>query len=254
MPDRIEGGSAPANTAWRYGATVSGELKVGGFVPLSTTDLPGRLVSVVFCQGCPWRCAYCHNPHLQPAQGEALLDWRRIVARLERRRGLIDAVVFSGGEPTVQGALPYALQEVRRMGFGVGLHTAGMYPRRLRRVLPLTDWVGFDVKTLFAEYRSVTGVAESVSRVIESLRAVVASGVECEFRTTVHPRLIPPHSLVLLAQRLAGLGVRRYALQEFRDQGCTDARLRAAPAASYLDDEFCNRIAGLFESFEIRHA
>ena len=140
------------------------------------------------------------------------------------------------------------------MGFGVGLHTAGMYPRRLRRLLPLTDWVGFDVKTSFTEYASVTGVAGGTARVLESLHTVVASGVECEFRTTVHPDLIPPHSLVSLAQGLAGLGVRRYVLQEFREQGCADARLRAAPAASYLDDEFCSRIAGLFESFEVRRA
>lgn len=270
MPDRTEGGgvadrgiharcpaassSAPANTTWRYSTTVSGELKVGGFVPLSTTDFPGQLAAVVFCQGCPWRCAYCHNPHLQPAQGEALLDWHWIIARLERRRGLIDAVVFSGGEPTAQGALPYALQEVRRMGFGVGLHTAGMYPRRLRRLLPLTDWVGFDVKTSFAEYGSVTGVAEGVSRVLESLRAVVESGVECEFRTTVHPDLIQAQTLRILAATLARLGVKRYVLQEFRAQGCPDSSLRAPRSAGYLDEDCCLDLARLFGSFEIRRA
>lgn len=261
MPDRTEGGgvanrgiharcpavssSAPANTTRRYSTTVSGELKVGGFVPLSTTDFPGQLASVVFCQGCPWRCAYCHNPHLQPAQGEALLDWHWIIARLERRRGLIDAVVFSGGEPTAQGALPYALQEVRRMGFGVGLHTAGMYPRRLRRLLPLTDWVGFDVKTSFAE---------CVSRVLESLRAVVESGVECEFRTTVHPDLIQAQTLRILAATLARLGVKRYVLQEFRAQGCPDSSLRAPRSAGYLDEDCCLDLARLFGSFEIRRA
>lgn len=236
------------------GAEACTELKVGGFVPLSTADWPGRLATVVFCQGCPWRCSYCHNPHLQPARGEAMLDWHSIAARLARRRGLIDAVVFSGGEPTAQATLRHAMLEVRGMGFGIGLHTAGMYPRRLRRLLPLADWVGFDVKTSFPEYASVTGVAGGMPRVPESLRAVVESGVDCEFRTTVHPHLIPPHSLMSLAQALAGHGVRRYVLQEFRNEGCADARLRTTPAASYLDDEFCNRIAGLFESFELRRA
>jgi hypothetical protein len=80
------------------GAEACTELKVGGFVPLSTADRPDRLAAVVFCQGCPWRGAYCHNPHRQSARGEALLDWRWIIARLGRRRGLIDAAVFSGGE------------------------------------------------------------------------------------------------------------------------------------------------------------
>ena len=183
-----------------------------------------------------------------------MLDWHSIVARLERRRGLIDAVVFSGGEPTAQGALRRAMSEVHGMGFGIGLHTAGMYPRRLKRLLLLADWVGFDVKTSFTEYASVTGVAGGAARVIESLHTVVESGVDCEFRTTVHPHLIPPHSLLSLAQALAGHGVRRYVLQEFRNEGCADAQLRAAPVVSYLDDEFCSRIAGLFESFEVRRA
>lgn len=269
MPDRSEGGGvsdrgiqarcpaassgAPANTTWRYGTTVSRELKVGGFVPLSTTDFPGQLAAVVFSQGCPWRCAYCHNPHLQPAQGEALPDWHSIIARLERRRGLIDAVVFSGGEPTAQAALPYALQEVRGMGFGVGLHTAGMYPRRLRRLLPLTDWVGFDVKTLFSEYQAVAGVAGG-ARALESLHAVLESGVECEVRTTVHPDLIEARTLQILAATLARLGVKRYVLQEFRAQGCPDSSLRAPRSAGYLDEDFCLDIARLFESFEIRRA
>ena len=266
MPDRAEGGGisargvrapcqdaasgAPANTMGRYGTAVSGKLKVGGFVPLSTTDFPGKLAAVVFGQGCPWRCAYCHNPHLQPARGEASLDWQSIIARLERRRGLIDAVVFSGGEPTAQAALPYALQEVRGMGFGVGLHTAGMYPRRLKRLLPYIDWIGFDVKTVFADYATVTGADGGALSVINSLQAVVESGANCEFRTTVHPHLIPPHSLMSLAQALADLGVRRYVLQEFRNEGCADPRLRSV--SSYLDDRFCSRIASLFESFEVR--
>ena len=236
------------------GADPLTQLGVGGFVPLSTADWPGQLAAVVFCQGCPWRCSYCHNPHLQPSRGEAMLGWHSIVARLERRRGLIDAVVFSGGEPTAQRALRHAMSEVRGMGFAVGLHTAGMYPRRLNGLLSLADWVGFDVKTTFAEYASVTGAAGGISRVRESLCAVLKSGVACEFRTTVHPHLIPPHRLSSLAQCLADLGVRRYVLQEFRNEGCADARLGMASAASYLDDEYCSRIAGLFESFEVRRA
>jgi anaerobic ribonucleoside-triphosphate reductase activating protein len=230
------------------------QLNVGGFVPLSTADWPGRLAAVVFCQGCPWRCGYCHNPHLQPARGEVSADWRSIVARLERRRGLIDAVVFSGGEPTAQGALLHAIQEMRDMGFGVGLHTAGMYPRRLKRLLPYIEWIGFDVKTVFADYATVTGSDGGALSVINSLQAVVDSGVDCEFRTTVHPHLIPPHSLMSLAQALADLGVGRYVLQEFRNEGCGDARLRATPASSYLDDGFCSRVAGLFDSLEVRRA
>jgi len=235
------------------GAEACTELKVGGFVPLSTADWPGRLATVVFCQGCPWRCSYCHNPHLQPARGEAMLDWHSIAARLARRRGLIDAVVFSGGEPTAQATLRHAMLEVRGMGFGIGLHTAGMYPRRLRRLLPLTDWVGFDVKTLFSEYKAVAGVAAG-ARALESVHAILESGVDCEFRTTVHPDLIEARTLRILAATLARLGVKRYVLQEFRAQGCPDSSLRAPRSAGYLDEDFCLDLARLFESFEVRRA
>ena len=66
-------------------------LQIGGLTPLTSTDFPGCLSAVVFCQGCPWRCAYCHNPHLQPARGAAMVGWPSILARLVRRRGLLDA-------------------------------------------------------------------------------------------------------------------------------------------------------------------
>ena len=78
-------------------------LRVGGFVPFTSADYPGALAAVVFCQGCPWRCGYCHNPHLMPARGDAGRDFDGILDWLESRRGLLDAVVFSGGEPTAQG-------------------------------------------------------------------------------------------------------------------------------------------------------
>ena len=242
MPDGSEGGTE-----------ASIELKVGGFVPLSTADWPDRLAAVVFCQGCPWRCGYCHNPHLQPARGEAMLDWHSISARLARRRGLIDAVVFSGGEPTMHATLRRAMLEVRGMGFGVGLHTAGIYPRRLGRLLPLADWVGFDVKTLFSEYRAVAGVAAG-ARALESLHAVLESGVDCEFRTTVHPDLIEARTLRILAATLARLGVKRYVLQEYRALGCTDSGLRAPRSVGYLDEDLVLDLARMFESFEIRRA
>ena len=77
-------------------------LKVGGYVPFSSTDYPGKLAAVVFVQGCPWRCTYCHNPHLQPRQQPpGSPSWEQIRKRLQGRQGLLDAVVFSGGEATL---------------------------------------------------------------------------------------------------------------------------------------------------------
>ncbi len=85
-----------------HGAARADALRVGGFVPFTSTDYPGALAAVVFCQGCPWRCGYCHNPHLIAARGDDERDFARIVDWLGTRRGLLDAVVFSGGEPTAQ--------------------------------------------------------------------------------------------------------------------------------------------------------
>ena len=92
------------------------EPRIGGFVPFSATDYPDHLSAVVFCQGCPWRCGYCHNVHLQPATNATELAWNSILSFLERRRGLLDAVVFSGGEPTLQHALAGAMRAVKALG------------------------------------------------------------------------------------------------------------------------------------------
>jgi pyruvate formate lyase activating enzyme len=149
---------------------------------------------------------------------------------LDRRRGLLDGVVFSGGEPTVHAWLDGAIADVRARGFEVALHTAGVYPRRLRRILPLVDWVGLDVKAPRRDYPTVTEVAGSGDAAFASLDAVLADARAFEVRTTVHPDLTPARTLVALAAELARRGLRRWVLQPFHAAGCADAALvRAAP-------------------------
>jgi len=158
-------------------------LRVGGLTRCSASDYPGKLAAVVFCQGCAWRCRYCHNPELQPRRGGEDIAWSDVLAFLERRQGLLDAVVFSGGEPTLQAGLAPAVREVKARGFLVGLHTAGIVPRRLAEVLPLVDWVAMDVKAKFDEHERVTGVRGSAHRARESRELILASGTACEFHT-----------------------------------------------------------------------
>jgi len=229
-------------------------LRVGGLAPLSATDFPGALAAVVFCQGCPWRCGYCHNPHLIERRGTRELAWPAVLEFLERRRGLLDAVVFSGGEPTVQHALPGAMRAARALGFRIGLHTAGMAPRRLAAVLPLADWVGMDIKAPFDEYPRITGVRGSGRAARESARLLVASGVAHEFRTTVHSALLPDAALARLALELAELGARTYVLQQFRAAGCTAPDL-AGTAGPHLPGPGLRAfLARLFHSFSVRAA
>ncbi|MHB9118584.1 MAG: anaerobic ribonucleoside-triphosphate reductase activating protein [Burkholderiales bacterium] len=228
-------------------------LRIGGMVPLTTTDYPGGLAAVLFCQGCPWRCAYCQNTHLIPPRGEHELAWSDVLAFLQRRRGLLDAVVFSGGEPSLQQAVVAAARQVRAMGFKVGLHTAGTYPERLGGLLSVVDWVGMDVKSGFADYAATTGVPDSGAKAQASARLLLESGLAHEFRTTYHPALMSAEQLRALARTLAGMGVRRFALQAFRATGCADAGLNAAPAVR-IDEGLLAELAQMFAEFVYRPA
>lgn len=228
--------------------------KVGGVTPFSATDYPGKLAAVIFIQGCPWRCGYCHNPHLQLRTGASPLSWPQVIELLRRRVGLIDAVVFSGGEPTTDPALGDAILAVKELGFAIGLHTAGAYPKRLTNILPLLDWVGIDVKAPFEQYERITGVAASGTQARACVDAVIASGVRHECRTTVHPALLAEHEILALARTLAGIGVQDYALQVFRATGCNDAALNAGAVANYPGEHLQSRLAAMFPRFTVRRA
>jgi pyruvate formate lyase activating enzyme len=238
--------------------TPANALRVGGLERFTAIDYPGALAAVVFVQGCPWRCVYCHNPQLQPqAVPAAAPTWPEVRAWLARRRGLLDAVVFSGGEPTLAPALPAAAAEVRALGFRVGLHTAGMAPRRLRALLPLVDWVGLDVKAPLAEpalHARVTGARGGAAAAVrESLAALRASGVAFECRTTAHPALLDDAALGALGDELRARGVARFALQRCRPVpgGARDAALPPAPAA-YPAPPTLARLRAAFAHFELR--
>lgn len=195
----------------------SATLELGGITPFSSVDFPGKLAAVLFCQGCPLRCPYCHNPHLQ-AFVPGAITWPQTLDFLESRRGLLDAVVFSGGEPLAQASLEPAMREVRALGFGIGLHTAGTHLARLRRVLPLCDWIGLDIKAPRQRYRQVCGRAAAKGS-FSALALLRDAGVDFEIRTTLDPGILTPDDVLCLAQELAGLGMARWVLQDCRQQG-----------------------------------
>jgi pyruvate formate lyase activating enzyme len=154
-----------------------------------------------------------------------------VLSFLESRRGLLDGVVFSGGEPTLHAALPAAMRDVRALGFRIGLHTAGPYPERLAAVLPQIDWIGFDVKAPFDDYARITGAAGSGQKAKDSLRYILASGVPCEVRTTVHTALLDDAAVARLTVELAALGIAQHKIQPFRAAGCTTPELTDARPA-----------------------
>lgn len=224
-------------------------LRIGGFEPFSTVDYPGAIAAVIFLQGCPLRCFYCHNRQLLDPAATSSHDWAEIEAKLRARRGLLDAVVFSGGEPLSQAALIPAMARASEFGFRIGLHTSGIFPARFAQALALADWVGFDVKTGFADYEAVTGVAQSGARASKSLDLLLRSGVDHEIRTTASPRHHTIAALSALARDLRARGVRRFALQEERST-TVDAVGGGRAAADRLRAD----LQLIFESFEFRAA
>lgn len=230
---------------------MSRQLRVGGMVPLTTLDYPGKLACVLFCQGCAWRCRYCHNPQLIPPRGSQEITWQQVLAFLERRQGLLDAVVFSGGEATLQDSLPEAMAQVRQLGFGVGLHSAGIKPAAFARALPGADWVGFDVKALAEECALITRVQGSGVANWRSLELLLASGVEYECRTTVHWQLIDPSRLLILAQRLSERGVKHFVVQHVRTATMLDVDLPRGATQHGLP-VLWDTLSRLFTTFELR--
>lgn len=226
-------------------------IRVGGLQPLTTLDYPGHLACVIFCQGCAWRCQYCHNPDLIAPRSATEIPWDDVVAFLNRRQGLLQAVVFSGGEATLQPGLAHAMQTVRKLGFKVGLHTAGIKPAALAAVLPLCDWVGFDVKALGADTERITGTAGSGRANAESLALVLASGVEYEVRTTLHWQLLNPMQVQDLAQALAEQGVENYVLQMARSENILRPELGSS-LAPYDVADLWQKLGRLFPKFELR--
>ncbi|WP_265521683.1 anaerobic ribonucleoside-triphosphate reductase activating protein [Oerskovia flava] len=213
-------------------------LVVAGLTPLSTVDWPGRLAATVFTQGCPWHCTYCHNPGLVPVAAPGTtggMRWPDVVSFLERRRHLLDGVVFSGGEPTLHRGLLDAVDDVRALGLGVGLHTGGAWPTRLARLLPFVDWVGLDVKHLATRYPAVTGAGPSGRAAYESLAVLVRSGTDHEVRTTVDPTVHTRAEILALGARLAALGVTRWVLQEARPDGADPAWARSLAGRRLAD-------------------
>jgi len=226
-------------------------IKVGGFTPLTTIDYPDHLSCVIFCQGCAWRCQYCHNPELIPATKASSVAWLDIISFLRRRQGLLDAVVFSGGEATLQPYLAHAMQQVAELGFKVGLHTAGIKPSALASVLPYCDWVGFDVKATKENTLAITAVEASGDANWQSLQWLLESGRPYECRTTVHWDLISPAELEELALRLQQQGVKNYAVQLVRHANTLLYPLPKVPPPADLNPLW-QRLEQRFEQFTVR--
>ncbi len=209
----------------------AGLLRIGGITPFSTVDWPGKMAAVCFLRGCPYRCAYCQNAGLREAScdetGDPGASFDDLLRLLDTRRGLLDGVVFSGGEPLAQPALAEAVRMVRERGFLVGLHTSGAYPERLAAIIDDVSWVGLDMKAPWDAWDRITGGRGSGERARESLHVIQRAGIDYECRTTWHPDLLGAEDIVTIARQLADKGVGSWAVQAYRSEGvAAEAGLR----------------------------
>ncbi len=216
-------------------------IRIGGIERFSIVDFPNQMAAVVFMQGCPWRCPYCHNQHLQDVNAETNIVWEKFIDFLKQRKGILDAVVFSGGEPLVQKGLKEAVMEVRDLGYKIGLHTGGYSPSNFMEVLSLTDWVGFDIKAPLEQerYKEITGGAADVEKVKESLKILCQSGKHFECRTTCDPRFLSVDDIYKIADSLKTMGVKEYYLQKYRPVA-EDKNTTEGQCVALVEDEKLN--------------
>ncbi len=193
-------------------------MMISGLVKASCVDYPGKLAAVIFTQGCNLRCGYCHNAGLLPATNPwaSHYDPEDVIGWLETRRGLLDGVVISGGEPTLRpGLIPFA-RKLKNRGFSLKLDTNGTRPMVLEAMLKehLLDYVAMDLKAPLSRYGEICGVKNlDVEAIKRSVALIKASGIFHQFRTTLAPG-ISMEDVALIQADFGVVGA--HLLQEYR--------------------------------------
>jgi len=191
-------------------------MKIGGLQKVSLIDYPGLISAIVFSQGCNFRCPYCHNPELvEPRLFGRSMPEKEVFDFLSTRRGKLDAVTITGGEPTLQGNLQTFIIKIKKMGFAVKLDTNGSQPRIIKNLLAekLLDFIALDVKGPLEKYSSIINEKIDTSTISASIKLVLKSGIPYEFRTTVVKSQLAEKDLVGIARLIKGAD--KCILQQF---------------------------------------
>lgn len=183
---------------------------------MSLIDYPGKICAVVFLQGCNFRCRYCHNPELvDPERFGPCLDEEEVMKFLKARRGKLDAVSITGGEPTMQEELEAFIKKVRKMGFAVKLDTNGSQPRVIGELLRsrLLDFIAMDVKAPLQKYENIVRASLGIELIKESISTILKAEIPHEFRTTLVLSQLNADDIREISQMISG--AKRYVLQKF---------------------------------------
>ena len=224
-----------------------------GLQKLTLLDYPGQTACTLFTGGCNFRCPYCQNRSLvlSPEEVEPY-SWEEVMRFLQKRKGLLDGVCITGGEPLLHPQIDSAIKDIRSLGYRVKLDTNGCDPARLAEILNqgLVDYVAMDVKNAPARYAETVGIPGfNPAPVEESIRLLRKSTVDYEFRTTLVRELHRPEDLDAIAAWLAGAP--RYYLQNFVDSGNLIGRGYHGFTAEQLQG-FAERVRPFFGAVELR--
>lgn len=191
-------------------------MKIGGLQKVSLIDYPGLICAVIFLQGCNFKCSYCHNPELvDPQLFQPCIKENEVLEFLNTRKGKLDAVSITGGEPTIQDDLLPFIKQIKKMGFAVKLDTNGSQPHVIKSLLDekLLEFIAMDIKGPLEKYISIACVPIDGEKIKESIKSILKAKLPHEFRTTVVKSQLTEKDILKTAALISG--TRRYVLQKF---------------------------------------
>ncbi|MBN1914787.1 MAG: anaerobic ribonucleoside-triphosphate reductase activating protein [Parachlamydiales bacterium] len=192
-------------------------MKFGGLQKFSLIDYPAKVACVLFVQGCSFRCPFCHNPSLvDPKAFTSLQQEEDILRFLEKRRGKLDGIVISGGEPTLFPQLPSFLKKIQEMGFSIKLDTNGNHPSVIQKLLEasLIDYIAMDIKAPLEKYSQTVNMQIKTQNIEKSINHIMHASIPYEFRTTLVPTLHDEQDIEKMALLIANASL--YILQKFQ--------------------------------------
>ena len=224
-------------------------MKFSGLQKVSLIDYPNKVASVLFTPGCNLRCPFCHNWRIAVDPKPPFLQEAVALRILESRKKYVDAVVVTGGEPTMHKELPKFLTKLKKRGFQVKLDTNGFYPEVLEECLPYVDYVALDLKTSPEKYKLLG--AKSTNGLLRTIEMLKTCKVDYEFRTTVVPEIITVEDVNRICELTKG--AKTHALQQFVPQDTLDKRFeRLKPYAPEVIKEFAGTMMNYAENVVLR--
>lgn len=209
---------------------------IGGLQKSSLIDYPGKISAIIFTQGCNFKCPYCHNPEIIKQDGATAKAVAPIFEFLESRKGKLDGVVITGGEPTIQKDLPEFIGKIKQMDFAVKLDTNGTNPEMVEELIKkgLLDYIAMDIKAPIEKYPEITCSKVNTDNILKSIHLIMNSGIDYEFRTTVVKSQLEFKDFEMISELIAD--AKKYYLQRFIPTKTVDSSFLSE--STYSDEEF----------------